>query len=582
MPNVEVRVWQSVGDATDLYVSARAAGGSWRALGIMPLDVSGLSESGRYRYGDLSLDVPRPGSDDTSNVQVRVWQSVSDEESLYVSARWAGGSWNDLGTRAIDLNNMSSSGGHRYGDITVISPTYLPTIVFHGIIPKGKQIETRQKILSTITFYLNLYGVAAPGITFHIGENASVLRRLIDETAGEPTAISCGSYFLGGVIFILISCENRAIEHEYFHAIQDHSIDHNDWGPEWLTEGFAEHASLLYRDSIGQESYEDAIAYNIKLLGLYRFVRLQHLVDARLWFSEGWAMATVAADWLARRANGDPFSYYRMMSRGLPWAKAFQRVFGTNVDDMYQEFQEYVDDSVPVFRYVRGVVVGHDDNPISAWRLDIHTIQLNKDWEKSNVVYGDVVYDDGSFELRIPDGTYKLRIWARCREENVFIGLFSDEIGLTQDYDLESPIYVDADIERISIKIPKPLSAFSRHCIIGDYHALSGMVYHSDGSPFPNIRITALDADNFVRDVSITGQDGIFSLQVPDHSYYLEIRAECENGDSAGLGFYHPNGGFTPVRTVGQEPRILVDGRDVSEVTIRIPAEYANDCQRSR
>ena len=56
--NVEVRVWQGVADAERLYVSARAAGGSWRDLGTVPLDMSGLSASGRYRYGDIDLPVP--------------------------------------------------------------------------------------------------------------------------------------------------------------------------------------------------------------------------------------------------------------------------------------------------------------------------------------------------------------------------------------------------------------------------------------------------------------------------------------------------------------------------------------------
>ena len=58
--SVEVRVWQSARDDLALYVSARPAGGSWRALGTIPLDMSGLSQSGRYRYGDIAIDVPLP------------------------------------------------------------------------------------------------------------------------------------------------------------------------------------------------------------------------------------------------------------------------------------------------------------------------------------------------------------------------------------------------------------------------------------------------------------------------------------------------------------------------------------------
>ena len=55
---VEVRVWQSVSDDRGIYVSARPAGGSWATLGTIPLDLDGLSSSRAYRYGDIAVDVP--------------------------------------------------------------------------------------------------------------------------------------------------------------------------------------------------------------------------------------------------------------------------------------------------------------------------------------------------------------------------------------------------------------------------------------------------------------------------------------------------------------------------------------------
>lgn len=576
--NVEVRVWQSVSDAGNLYVSARAVGGSWRDFGTRALDMRGLSASGRYRYGDIPLDVHRSGSGETATVQVRVWQSVSDPGSLYVSARWDGGSWYDLGTRALDLNDVSSSRRHRYGDIVLISPAYLPTILFHGVISERRQGEIREKILNTITFYLNVYGVVAPDVTFHIGENASVLRRLIDETVGEPSNISCGLYISGGVIFSLLSCD-RAIEHEYFHAIQDHSIDHDDWGPLWLTEGFAEYASRIYRDNTGQEKYEEAIALDLETLGRVGLVSLQRLNNAPLWFGDAWAMVTLAADWLAGQASGDPFAYYRTMSQGIPWEEAFRRVFGMDVGDMYQDFENYLNEVAPIFRHIRGVVLGYDENPIRDYRLDVIAYPFDNG---SDLSQSATVDDDGAFSIHAPDGTYVLVVGAQCQENWTHIGWYSEKTGITPEYYLASVLVVDADVDAISIKIPRRLSAFSNHCSLGEYRSLSGVVYHSDGSPFPDIRITAVDAGFFVRDVSITDENGTFSIQIPDSSYSLEIRSECENNDSAFLGVYHPNGGFTPVHIVGEEPRILVDGRDVPGVTIRIPDEYANECQRYR
>lgn len=123
--NVEVRVWQHVGDAERLYVSARATGGSWRDLGTVPLDMSGISASERYRYGDIDLDVPRAGSDAVT-VQVRVWQRVNDAAVLYISARATGGSWHDLGTVPLDLNGLSAFGRYRYTDTALPVPIPVP------------------------------------------------------------------------------------------------------------------------------------------------------------------------------------------------------------------------------------------------------------------------------------------------------------------------------------------------------------------------------------------------------------------------------------------------------------------------
>ena len=58
--NVEVRVWQSTGDAERLYISARPDGGSWDTLGTIPLDMSGLNSRGTFRYGDITVAVPLP------------------------------------------------------------------------------------------------------------------------------------------------------------------------------------------------------------------------------------------------------------------------------------------------------------------------------------------------------------------------------------------------------------------------------------------------------------------------------------------------------------------------------------------
>ena len=125
--NVEVRVWQDVRDARSIYISARPEDGSWATLGTIPLPLDdGLSGSGRFRYGDITVAVP-VGSGE-KDVEVRVWQAVRDARSIYVSARPEGGSWATLGTIPLPLDDgHSSSGRFRYGDITVEVPVPLPS-----------------------------------------------------------------------------------------------------------------------------------------------------------------------------------------------------------------------------------------------------------------------------------------------------------------------------------------------------------------------------------------------------------------------------------------------------------------------
>ena len=113
---VEVRVWQNVDDERDLYVSARPAGGSWRTLGTVPLALDGLTASGAYRYGDVALAVPQ--GDGEAEVELRVWQSVDEGWRFFLNARPAGGSWSGTLVLLPD-DGLSASGRYRYGDVTL-------------------------------------------------------------------------------------------------------------------------------------------------------------------------------------------------------------------------------------------------------------------------------------------------------------------------------------------------------------------------------------------------------------------------------------------------------------------------------
>ncbi|MXZ89638.1 MAG: hypothetical protein F4Z07_12480 [Dehalococcoidia bacterium] len=118
---IEVRVLQDVVDELDIYVSARAAVGSWRTLGNIPLPLDdGFSADGRYRFGDIALEVPFFDQASTVTVEVRVWQHVFDSARVHISARPADGSWDTLGTKRLLLDDgFSSTTGRRFGDIAL-------------------------------------------------------------------------------------------------------------------------------------------------------------------------------------------------------------------------------------------------------------------------------------------------------------------------------------------------------------------------------------------------------------------------------------------------------------------------------
>ena len=125
--NVEVRVWQDVRDARSIYISARPEDGSWATLGTIPLPLDdGHSGSGRFRYGDITVAVPVASATKDVEVRVwqavrdarSVYISARPE-----GGSWATLGTIPL---PLD-DGHSSSGRFRYGDITVEVPVPLPS-----------------------------------------------------------------------------------------------------------------------------------------------------------------------------------------------------------------------------------------------------------------------------------------------------------------------------------------------------------------------------------------------------------------------------------------------------------------------
>ena len=83
--NVEVRVWEDVNDPERNYISARPEGGSWSTLGTIRLPLTdGVSSSGRFRYGDITLAVPLPDAGDDAHcaAAVELAEATPDDVSI--------------------------------------------------------------------------------------------------------------------------------------------------------------------------------------------------------------------------------------------------------------------------------------------------------------------------------------------------------------------------------------------------------------------------------------------------------------------------------------------------------------------
>lgn len=87
----------------------------------LPLD-DGTDPGGWYRYGDIAIDVPWRAGASPVTVYVRIWQRVGDALDLYISVRPAGGSWDTLGTIPLALAGGPTTTGHRFADIALDAP----------------------------------------------------------------------------------------------------------------------------------------------------------------------------------------------------------------------------------------------------------------------------------------------------------------------------------------------------------------------------------------------------------------------------------------------------------------------------
>ena len=114
---VEMRLWQDVHNAENVWISARPQGGDWRTLGTIPFPLDAGDGAATYRYRDLAI----------AGAELRVWQKRDESERFYVRACGGACPEEDLFEARSRIrvpldDGHSSSGRYRYGDLTVAVP----------------------------------------------------------------------------------------------------------------------------------------------------------------------------------------------------------------------------------------------------------------------------------------------------------------------------------------------------------------------------------------------------------------------------------------------------------------------------
>ena len=126
--DVEVRVWQHTLDPLRIYISARPQGsrsGDLRTFRLLLDD--GVGRDGEYRYGDFAV----------SDIEVRIWQLISDPLRIEVSVREIGRGWPARPAELITLDREAGCCDYRFGDVTFTERHFPPPLT---VTPGGAEV----------------------------------------------------------------------------------------------------------------------------------------------------------------------------------------------------------------------------------------------------------------------------------------------------------------------------------------------------------------------------------------------------------------------------------------------------------
>ena len=349
----------------------------------------------------------------------------------------------------------------------------MPEIHFWGDIPESRQVAIRARTASVVEFFDARYGVRVPDLEIHVGADDAALDHATVSAEGARAWVGFGQY-RNGVLFIRMDVSAHAIEHLYFHAIQDYLSQGREWGPWWLSEGAAVYATHLYQHALGERSLNEAMDSD-RWAASYTTVGLDELEAESATAPESFGthsegLAAFAVAWLIQQRGEDTlFDYYRQLPTSDGWTEAFEVAFGLPFSEVYSAFAAYRAEAIPVRRDVSGVVLGPDGKPVEDWRIDIEAFPAGAQHIFS--LRGDATDADyrGDFTSRLPDGTYVLSLVTRCPGGWVDLGWYGGESGFTaSDTDAAHVVVEGENVDGLVIRLPSlPEDMFPERCSYG-------------------------------------------------------------------------------------------------------------------
>ena len=200
----------------------------------------------------------------------------------------------------------------------------MPAIHFWGDVREPEQVAIRARTASIVGFFEARYGVRVPDLEVHAGADEEALHDATESTEGTRAWVGFAQYH-NGLLFIRMDAPAHAIEHLYFHAIQDYLSQGRDWGPWWLNEGAAVYATHLYQHARGERSLDEAMDFN-RRASSYTSARLDELEADSPTSSESFdtydSLAALAVGWLIQQGGEDSLiAYYQQLPSSEGWTK---------------------------------------------------------------------------------------------------------------------------------------------------------------------------------------------------------------------------------------------------------------------